>query len=275
MSPEQIRAQALALPSYESPPVIEVACGVHFEPMSGFTLPFFGAFWQTIREQYPTTEEKQPLAPVIEKLGPGDDVGTHILGFNTVPLPRVFLIDDSKNWVMQMQRDRFLHNWRKTDEESVYPRFPTVSQRFFAAWHRFSEFCTREKVGAIQPLQLELTYINHIPLGQGWGRVCEVGNVVPDVCWRPDHSFLPDPESIGWNASFLLPEQQGRLHVQLRRGLRQKDRKTVLLCELTARGMNLGESIEPWFEMAREWIVRGFTDLTSEHVQKVYWRREK
>ena len=258
MSSDVTKAQSLALPSYENPPVIEVVCGVHFEPPNGFTLPFFGAFWQTIRDQYPVTEEKQPLAPVIERVKPGEDAVTQIgnIILEPLPLPRIFFIDHTKNWVLQLQRDRFLHNWRKTDENSVYPRFPMVFERFSTAWSRFSEFCDSEKMGTIKLLQLELTYINHIPLGEGWEKVTEIGNVTPEICWRPNHTFLPDPESMGWNASFLLPDSRGRLHVQLRRAIRQKDKRTVLLCELTARGMHDGASIKSWFKMAREWIVR-------------------
>lgn len=250
---------------------------MQFKPLGAFTLPFFGAFWQTIRKEYPSTEEKPPLPPVIERLEPSSEGGTQIGGLmlEPLPLPRVFFIDESKNWVLQMQRDRFLHNWRKTDEDSIYPRFPAVFQRFLTGWQRFLEFCNREKLSGIQPVQMELTYINHIPLGEGWEKVSDINKVMPDICWRPDHGFLPDPESVGWSASFLLPERQGRLHVQLRRGIRQKDKKTVLLCELTARGISEGQPIEPWFQMAREWIVRGFTDLTSDYVQQAYWRRDR
>lgn len=275
MSPDHAEGQGLALPSYEKPPVIEVVCGVHFRPLGGLTIPFFGAFWQTIREQYPSTEEKPPLPPFIERLDPAASppISMGDLSLEAFALPRVFFIDSSKSWVLQLQKDRFVHNWRKVDEESVYPRFPEVSERFFAAWRHFTEFCSEQKLGEIESLQLELTYINHIPLGEGWEKPSQIGNVLTEVSWRPDHSFLPEPESMGWNASFLLPDRQGRLHVQLRLGIRQKDKQTVLLCELTARGIQKGEALEPWFQMAREWIVRGFADLTSEHVQQAYWRR--
>ncbi|MFQ5734475.1 MAG: hypothetical protein ACE5KM_21275, partial [Planctomycetaceae bacterium] len=46
-------------------------------------------------------------------------------------LPRVFFEDESGNWLIQIQRDRFLHNWRVSTDESEYPRYPEVSRRFF------------------------------------------------------------------------------------------------------------------------------------------------
>jgi hypothetical protein len=34
------------------------------------------------------------------------------------------------------------------------------------------------------------------------------------------------------------------------------------------------EGMWTWFDLAREWIVRGFTDLTGEEVQKQIWRKK-
>jgi len=48
--------------------------------------------------------------------------------------------------------------------------------------------------------------------------------------------------------------------------------------ELTAKGLGeekTNEAIRSWFDLAHEWIVRGFTELTEEEVQKTIWKREK
>jgi len=30
-----------------------------------------------------------------------------------------------------------------------------------------------------------------------------------------------------------------------------------------------------WFDLAHEWIVRGFTDLTEKEMQETIWKRER
>jgi hypothetical protein len=123
---------------------------------------------------------------------------------------------------------------------------------------------------------LEVTYINHIVQGEGWNGLETIGEMFPDVAWRQQRSFLPPPESILWKASFPLPDQLGRLHVAVRHAIRRHDSKPVLLCELTARGTpsTIEErALREWLLLGREWIVRGFADLTGADVQKNIWRR--
>ena len=128
-------------------------------------------------------------------------------------------------------------------------------------------------MGELRVNQLEITYINHIPFGDGWAGLAEIGRVFRDMEWKNGLRFLPKPESIGWYMSFLLPEGFGRLHVSVKQGIRQRDNNPVLLCELTARGMPHASdlrAITAWFDLGREWIVQGFKDLTSKHMHS-HW----
>jgi hypothetical protein len=50
----------------------------------------------------------------------------------------------------------------------------------------------------------------------------------------------------------------------------------LLVAELTVRGIGPDRSVEgmwSWFDLAREWIVRGFADVTGPDVQQNIWRR--
>ena len=159
----------------------------------------------------------------------------------------------------------------------MYPRFPDVFGKFWSAWENFLSFCHDEKLANPSVNQLEVTYINHIAQDEGWSGLGATGQVFPDLSWREERSFLDIPESIAWKASFAMPDESGRLHVSLRHGLRREDRRPVLLCELTARGMSRttgSDAIREWFQLGREWIVRGFADLTSERVQEEIWGRK-
>jgi uncharacterized protein (TIGR04255 family) len=190
----------------------------------------------------------------------------------------MFFIHKTPCWLVQVQNDRFLHNWRKVEDTDTYPHFPEVQKRFWSAWERFLEFCRDEKIRPPQVNQLEVTYINHIVQGESWDGLGSTGRIFPDIGWRTQRSFLPSPESVAWKTSFLLPNQFGRLHVSVRSAIRRSDMRPVLLCELTARGIPnaVDESaLREWFQLGREWIVRGFSDLTDEKVQTDIWKRKK
>ena len=271
---------ATSFPDYTRPPVIEVVYGIQFDHLEKLQAPLTGVFWQKIRKEYPEIEEMPPLAPVVEqykeKLGLGQ-LRVQMQLRESPPLPRIFFIHKTGNWVMQLQNNKFLYNWRKVKEDDIYPRFPIVSAKFFEAWESFREFCKEEELSEPKINQLELTYINHIPFGDKWNELAEIGKIFPDLGWRDSHKFLPSPESINWTVTFLLPDNQGRLRVSLRHGVRDVDNREVLLCELTVRGSPPqveSANIRSWFALGREWIVRGFTDLTSDQAQTKVWGRK-
>lgn len=264
------------IPDYESPPVIEVVYGVQFDSL-GLQCPTIGLFWQAVRQEYPSFVENPPLAPVIERFDPDRRTETQIELTTRPPLPRLWFIDRTENWLIQLQDDRFLYNWKKVKDQDAYPRFEVVSRKFLEAWDQFLGFCQREGLALPTVNQLELTYINHINVGDVETYVMEASSIFPDMRWRESHEFLPSPETLAWKTSFLFPDRQGRLHASMRHAIRRKDQKPVLLLELTARGMPASkerESLRGWFAMAREWIVRGFADLTDKQVQKERWGRK-
>ena len=122
-------------------------------------------------------------------------------------------------------------------------------------------------------LQYEMTYVNHICEGDGWNNLSEIGNVLKDFVFvKETNRFLPEPERIHWRTSFLLPDRAGRMHVTVRNALRKDDGKPVVLLDLTVRGIG-SKGMDDWFDLAREWIVCGFDDLTANDIQNKIWRR--
>lgn len=257
---------------YEKPPVIEVACGVQFKDLKQLTVPLIGLFWTPYAEEYPTTNTVRPLPHTIE--GTSARRGSPRLRFTQTQLPRTLFIHHSQNWVMQIQSDWFFHNWRREVEEE-YPRFPGVYQRFKNKWSKFSEFCINRAGERPEVDQFELTYVNHIPSGEGWQDLSDIGDVFPDLAWRKEREFLPSPENCTLNLSFRLPCGQSYLHVSISPGFNQETKQGVLLCELTARGMSSEEGMDEWFELSREWVVKGFSDLSASLIQDKYWKRKK
>ena len=80
----------------------------------------------------------------------------------------------------------------------------------------------------------------------------------------------------GGQASFSLPKHKGHLNVTLQHGSRKIDKHPILILQLTATGLGADKSMNAvwvWFEVAHEWIVCGFTDLTGATIQKDIWQR--
>jgi uncharacterized protein (TIGR04255 family) len=266
-----------SLPSFENPPVIEVVCGVLFKPVEGLLAPHLGLLWAKYKSEYPNCREVAPLTPVIERFEGQAEM--KFLFADVPPLPRIWFIRNGDNGIIQVQRDRFLHNWKKMRPEEEYPRYHKVIKMFEDRFIKFQSFLSENGLGVIDPLQYEMTYVNHIYQGDGWTKMDEIGNVFPDFCFRGNQRrFLPEPEGLSWRTTFILPNKAGRLHVTIRNGFSKEKNTQILMIELTVRGIGNDKSIDgmlPWFDLAREWIVRGFTDLTSKQVQEKVWRRKE
>lgn len=265
------------LPDYESPPVIEVVCGILFKSIDTLLAPHLGLLWERYRSEYPICREVAPLTSVIERFDETPQVNLQLA--DVPPLPRIWFVHKNDNGIIQVQRDRFLHNWKKVRPEDEYPRYPEVITLFKDRLSRFESFLNENDLGAIEPQQYEMTYINHIPQGDGWTTLNEIGKVFPDFSLRViERRFLPEPEGINWRTSFVLPDEAGRLHITIRHAKLRDSGLPVILLDLTVRGIGIDKSpkgMADWFDLAREWIVRGFADLTGKEVQKNIWRRKE
>ncbi|MFQ5822102.1 MAG: TIGR04255 family protein [Candidatus Heimdallarchaeota archaeon] len=264
---------------YGNPPVIEVVCGILFKPIRLLLAPHLGLLWEKFRSEYPKCREVPPLAPIIEEFE--DRGGVPELRVQLTekpPLPRIWFIHRNENGIIQVQRDRFLHNWRRVRPDDEYPRYYRVIEMFRKHLSSFESFLEENGLGRITPLQYEMTYVNHIPKGEGWETINEIGTVFPDFAFRRQpERFLPLPEAINWRTSFVLPERVGRLHVTIRRTVEKESSHPILLLELTVRGIGSEKSFDEmwsWFDLAHEWIVYGFADLTGKEVQRTVWKRK-
>ena len=264
------------LPNYARPPVIEVAIGTQFAPMADFLAAHVGRYWSTFAESFGRVEERGPIIHFIEAIEeaqrpPGFQISTG------PELPRTWFIDKTGGQVIQVQRDRYLYNWRKVKEEDQYPRFHTVRDNFISHWEGFLSFLEEEHLPPPQLDQLELTYVNHVPSGQAWHDLSDLGSLVTCFDWRTRTGFLPVPENVGLSMHFRLPDRLGRLHVELAPVLKQPESAPALRLSLTVRGRPAEkittESMKGWFELAREWIVKGFADLTQAETDKLWGKK--
>lgn len=250
--------------------------GIQFQELKEFKFPYTGLLWNQFgRDQYPACQEMPPIARIIEEF-PAKPKSEEMIMFeqlNALPLPRIFLVNGEGDNLIQIQRDRFLQNWRKMKPESQYPSYTALYPEFEKAVSLFNNFLRNEKIGEVKLNQYELTYVNHIPLKIINNDISLIEKVFPDFRCLDRPHFLPKPERFFCRRTYQLPEKKGRLHVVLKQGQNVETGEEVFILDLTARGF--GVQMKGWFDLAHEWIVRGFTDLTSSEIQKVIWERVK
>jgi uncharacterized protein (TIGR04255 family) len=264
------------LPSYKKPPLNEVVCGVQFVPFPGFRSTHFGRFADRLQARYPKTEDREPLADVYEG-EQGPQVKDELITLQMPPLRRVFYVDPTGNYLLQLQPSRFLSNWRKQKDSDAYPRFTAAFDRFKEGWRDLLEFAKAEGIGQPQVNQYELSYINHIPESsvpfpegmQHYLRFFSWANI-------RSSQVLRAPRSGTFRFQFALSGHQGTLHVTVNHGKRMTDQKGILLVDLTARGPARFDwsDIDEWFATAHATIVNGFTDMTTPEAHEI-WGRER
>ena len=251
------------LADYDRPPLTEVAFGIQFEPLKGWLIPHTGQFWDRVSDSFPRCEHAPPI---------GDPLPIDITGF---PLPRIWLINNSDDQLIQLQPGRFLFNWRHRGNVGKYPRYDELSKSFFSLLSKFSEFCDEKEFGRINILQNELTYINTLEEDEKLEFTRDNAKILKYPVWNEkNHDFLTAPSSMNWQATFQLPDKNGTLTVRANQQKRLDENTQHYLLELSARGISPTQpldNIEDWYSLAHEWIVLGFEDITVTEAQKERW----
>jgi len=244
------------------------------------TTVHLGLLWQRFRDQLPIVEEHPLLPPVFEKFDPPAPPRAEITVEDKPPVPRLWFLNRQKTELIQVQTDRFIHNWRKTEGIEPYPRFEPIRDRFRREVEVLREFVADEGLGALAVNQCEVTYVNHIEPAGVWERTGQWEKVFR-VCRRlPEGAFLPEAEEAGFRALYVMRGNDGtpigRLHVAVQPAWKRSDNSPIFTMNLIARGAPLGDGIDgafSFFELGREWIVKGFADLTTDAMQRA-WEKE-
>lgn len=251
---------------YENPPIDEVVCGVLFDSITGLQAGHLGLLWQKFKSDFPVMEDQNLLGPLsAEEINISD----------TPPLPRVWLVHKDENELIQMQFNRFLHNWRKRRPSDKYPSYETVIGNFERYWSCFQDFLTGEGLGAIIPSRYELTYIDLILENEGWETLNNLEKVFTDfVSLKVQNTLSTDIREINWQMVFGLPNDLGQLHLSIRNARRISDNRHLLRIEFTAFSNQPYKPMRDWFDSAHEAIFRLFTNIIRSEIQEQFWGRK-
>jgi uncharacterized protein (TIGR04255 family) len=265
-----------SLPEFEHPPVVEVALSVQFDRLDVAT-PQLGLVWQRFRDRFGRVEDKPELEAAFERFAPTEK-RAHGVRFEIGSLPgmRHWFVNESGNELVQVQRDRFVRNWRKTEEQPEYPRYANLLSAFVPDWNSFEKFVKEELDVQLVPNQCEVTYVNIIE-AKGAGRLCDVLSIVND---RSTYGHLNEPETAELQFHFALKGNDdrpwGRLHVDAGTAVRLSDNQPVVRLSLTARG-NLPsqdrDGMLASLDSCHEAVVRGFSSITTPAMHKTWGRK--
>jgi uncharacterized protein (TIGR04255 family) len=273
-----------ALPEFENPPVVEVAISLQFKPLELLHSAHFGFLWEALRaEGFSRIEDHGELEPAFEEFDtrPSGKFGVRVQAFDDAPpLPRVWFMNENQNELIQVQRDRLIVNWRQGAKSEPYPRYVSILHRFKFALEAFQAFTAAEKLGALIPAQCEVTYVNHMPAGLGWDKHGDLTSVIGPWSGQYSDSYLSAPEDVGFSARYRMEGERGnaigRLYVTFQPAYRNSDGLPIFVMNLTARGKPEPADFKgafSLFDQEHEWIVRGFTSMTTKKMHDI-WRRK-
>ncbi|MCX6619015.1 MAG: TIGR04255 family protein [Acidobacteria bacterium] len=224
------------LPDYKRPPVTEVAVSIQFARLQGLTAAHIGLYWAKIKHAFPNVMEQPPILHMVEN--PEAEYKFEPSLSQMPDLPRIWFTDKTGTALVQVQRDRFVYNWRRVKDSDTYIRFPAIKSQFLLRWREFLGFLKQQDALSPQVDQCELTYVNRIDQGQLWKSPAEWGNLFPSLTWKPKSNFLPQPENLRLHMRFSIPDVGGRMHVDILPVLLPGSKTPVIHFSLTVRGLH-------------------------------------
>lgn len=257
------------LPEFERPPVVETVLSVRFREAAGLTNARIIQFWEKhLLRDFPDVVEQLPYLEQIEQFGPDTAFGRVQLQLEAgIPSPRFWFT--SPNELVQLQSDWAAFNWRQGETSDDYLRYTNSRKQFEMLLVKLESF-VGEYDGKFDPVQCEVTYVNHILLEDSELTIGPLGEVLQGV-GATAGSFLSAPDGARYASNYLIhlddESAVGRLHVMAESVRLEPNRRAAVVLNLTARGRPQGEGIQgvlAFCDLGRTWIVKGFKDLTTQ-----------
>lgn len=152
------------LPRFANPPVVELAVGVEFLSLPSLSVVPLVELRPLWSQEYPHIEE-QPALPSTN-LGASPIPGFNFEVGTGVPPIRIWLLNENRSELLQVQNDRLVLNWR-ANYGSEYPHYRELEPRFMRSWALLQNAVADRSLGELQPISAEVTYINRFTLEDG------------------------------------------------------------------------------------------------------------
>ena len=261
--------------SFRDPPVMEVAFALQFAT-GVIDLELLGEIARRAKTTFPRREQQPPLPPMTEDFGLAPAMPQFIFQTGQA-LPRTWFMTEDGAELIQVQPDRLGYNWRREHlHERPYPRYgglrDDLIKLVLPAADKVAASSSAARINMV-----ELTYVNQLS-----AQDARKGDPHPPLTdfLRPvgrfQGEFLSEPEDARLQARWRIPgdagDPIGRLYVGAEPAFLH-DQTPIYQLALTARllaGHAEPAATIPLFDLAHNWIVRGFKDLTTTKMQSVW-----
>jgi uncharacterized protein (TIGR04255 family) len=266
--------------SFSAPPVVEVAIAVQF---AGAVDPdVLGAFRSRIRSTYPRREDHPAQAPMTEDFAVPPSPPSLMVQLGQLP-PRHWFVTEDTSRLIQVQADRLGLNWRLVAATGSYPRYNALRDEFAGVLSELLD-AQDEIGGTLPPINfVEVVYVNRLVYGPSESRTHpDLGELLTPVSAGRKGSFLPQAEDAQVRMRYRIDtgsvaNAQGRLYVTAEPAFDPGTGEPLFLMVLTARLAIEGLAPQDSYlaiDLGREWIVRGFKDLTTSTMHEIWGLRD-
>jgi uncharacterized protein (TIGR04255 family) len=255
---------------FKNPPINELIVGVYFtSDTPGLRAEHVGVFWSSIRREFPKIQQQLPIShPIALPVGIAFELSSTSEPF---PMPRFWLESTEPPYLMQIQKDAFLFNWRR--KEADYPHFDEVKKGFDTNFARYANFLKSEFDISLPTIGVaELTYTNLIEPCNYWGSARDTKDVLPYFSFAPGD--IAATESVEFN-QVSVQRYASDLLIRTTVGTGKNEKGPYLVFELRCTGGQgnvLKEATEPWFTRAHDLIGECFLKMTSPDIQTRFWQ---
>jgi len=263
---------------FARPPVAEVALAIQFDAPRIDTLDV-AALRTRMKDKLPKSLEQPSRPPLEERF----DEGPQSMPFrfemlDALPMPRFWFLSEDDSRLAQVQHDLLAYNWRRMVDGAEYPHYRTLRADFVELLRAAEEILLDAGKSALRTNWCEVTYLNHVAAAPDGSTSLE--EVVVLAGSLPEDSFLPPPEDAQLGARFrILNDEQpiGRLIVNALPAFRTSDARPIWSLNLTAKVRAaepaLNHALDA-LDLAHEWVVRGFRDVTTPRMHQEWGLRE-
>jgi uncharacterized protein (TIGR04255 family) len=255
---------------FVDPPINELVVALYHLPILELKAQHVGLYWSSIRDRFPSCEQQpgvpSPTSPQPFIEAPGE----------VFPLPRFRFSSNKHQTLIQIQRNAFMLNWRRTDDTNDYPHYEAVVREFWQELERYAEFVRIDVGGKLDVVQAcELNYVNVVPQNELFAAPKDFGSILPLLSGVSD--LVGDRRQLAFLNATISYRVTPNLVIDLtaRLGRRVEAGNLLLGFELKAHGAPTGLSIDGarvWYNSAHDATYELFLEATSKQAQEKLWK---